>query len=167
MPQRVDLDPELAPVAIPASVLNEVYAHARETLPEECCGLITGSAEERFRSVVRCRNEMTLQHERDPKAFPRDGREGFYMNEFDYLEATRDAEARGESVTAVYHSHVDCGAYFSEMDQEFAGRPLYPFPKADHLVVAVSGGRIREQALFRRESEGGAFVGRAIQSIPK
>ena len=161
MRRRIEVDAELAPVLIPAAVLNEVFAHARESEPEECCGLITGDDQEPYRHVVRCRNDMTQKHRRDPVDFPRDGREGFYMNELDYLRAEDDAEGRGERITCVYHSHVEAGAYFSEMDQDFAAQPLFPFPEADHLVVAVIGAKVVEQAVFR--PSGGAFVGCRVE----
>jgi proteasome lid subunit RPN8/RPN11 len=145
---------------VPAAALNEVFAHAREAEPEECCGLISGDDANPYRNVIRCRNDMTLQHQRDPASYPRDGRQGFYMNEQDYLRAEDDAEARGERITCVYHSHVEAGAYFSEMDQDFAAQPLFPFPDADHLVVAVVGGKVVDQAIFRREAAG--FVGHVV-----
>ncbi len=69
-------------------------------------------------------------------------------------------------MTVVYHSHVDCGAYFSAMDQEFASRPLYPFPEADHLVVAIAGGSIKEQGVFRLNRESGRFIGFNVVSRP-
>ena len=166
MTQRVDLNPELEAVGIPASILNEVYAHALETLPEECCGLIVGACEDPHREVFRCRNDMTLQHQRDARAFPRDGKQGFYMNETDYLHAAQQASARGHGVTVVYHSHVDCGAYFSAMDQDFATRPLYPCPEADHLVVGIAGGHVKEQGLFRYDREAGRFSGHPVISLP-
>lgn len=166
MPQRVNPDPSLEAIAMPAQMLNEVYAHARETLPEECCGLIVGTPKEPHRVAIRCRNDMTLHHQRDAVAFPRDGRQGFFMNETDYLEADREAAARGERVTVVYHSHVDCGAYFSAMDQDFAARPLYPFPDADHLVVGLAGGHVKEQGLFRLDRSNGRFFGRTVVSLP-
>lgn len=160
MPRRIEVDPAQPPVLLPAAVLNEVFAHAREADPEECCGLVTGDAAQPYRHVVRCRNDMTRHHQRDPAAFPRDGRQGFYMNEQDYLRAEDDATARGERITCVYHSHVDAGAYFSEMDQDFASEPLFPFPDADHLVVSVVGGKVVDQALFRRDGAG--FAGRFV-----
>ncbi len=166
MPRRVNPDPSLDPVAFPIPILNEIYAHARETLPEECCGLIVGDARERHQEVIRCRNDMTQHHQRDANAYPRDGRQGFFMNENDYLAADRSASARGLQVTVVYHSHVDCGAYFSAMDQEFASRPLYPFPEADHLVVAIAGGSIKEQGVFRLNRESGRFIGFNVVSRP-
>jgi adenylyltransferase/sulfurtransferase len=158
--RRIEADADLAPVQIPTAVLNEVFAHAREADPEECCGLITGSDGAPYRHVVRCRNDMTLQHQRDPESYPRDGRQGFYMNEQDYLDADGDADARGERITCVYHSHVEAGAYFSEMDQDFAGQAHFPFPDAEHLVVSVIGGKVVDQAIFRREPAG--FVGRVV-----
>ena len=37
-PGRIDVDEALPSVEIPRSTLNDLYAHAIETLPEECCG---------------------------------------------------------------------------------------------------------------------------------
>jgi adenylyltransferase/sulfurtransferase len=162
--RRIEVDLELPPVLVPATVLNEVFAHAREADPEECCGLVTGDDAHPWRQVVRCRNDMTRHHQRDPEAYPRDGRQGFYMNEQDYLRVEDEAQARGERVTCVYHSHVDAGAYFSEMDQDFASEALFPFPDADHLVVSVVGGKVVDQALFRRHD--GRFAGRAVLPEP-
>lgn len=164
MRERIVADPDLEPEVIPASVLHDVFAHAREADPEECCGLITGDEGERYRHVVRCRNDMTLHHRRDPLAYPRDGREGFFMNEQDYQRAADEAEANRERVFCVYHSHVGCGAWFSELDQEFAEQPHFPFPVATHLVVSVMGGKVVDQALFERAdtSQGPRFVGRPV-----
>lgn len=164
MRRRIEVDPAQPPVLLPVAVLNEVFAHAREADPEECCGLVTGDDAQPYRHVVRCRNDMTRHHQRDPVAFPRDGSQGFYMNEQDYLRAEDEAGARGERITCVYHSHVNAGAYFSEMDQDFASEPLFPFPDADHLVVSVVGGKVVDQALFRRQADG--FAGRLVAFEP-
>lgn len=134
---RVEVDNSLPPVVLPARIVSELLGHARETLPEECCGLIVGSAERRYRRLVRCRNEMTQRHRADPIGFPLDGRAAFWMNEADYMHTRDEAEATGERVTAVYHSHVGTGAYLSEMDLDYARHALFPFPDADQIVVAV------------------------------
>lgn len=160
--ERVDVDRNLPSVEIPSRVLNELYAHALETLPEECCGLIVGDDEERHAELVRCRNEMTLRHREEPEVFPRDGREAFYMSPLDYMRAHEKAEAGGRRVTAIYHSHVGVGAYLSEMDQEFAAGELFPFPDADHIVVAVLDRKVDSVAFFRRSPQG--FTGRTVSS---
>ena len=151
---------------IASEILNEIFAHAREADPEECCGLILGTDAVPYLRVLRCRNDMTRWHERDPETYPRDGTQGFYMNEQDYLRAEEEATGHGERITCVYHSHVECGAYFSEMDQDFALQELFPFPDAEHLVVAVMGGKVVEQALFRRESGAERFAGRPVLHGP-
>jgi len=156
---RVEVDLRRPPVVVPARVLHEMASHAREADPEECCGLVTGDGRERFREVCRCRNEMTALHERDPRRHPRDGTQAFHMNEHDYLAVARQAEAKDERVTAVYHSHVGFGVYFSALDREYAEQELFPFPGADHIVLSLVEGRI-QAGLFQRTASG--FVGRAL-----
>jgi adenylyltransferase/sulfurtransferase len=157
---RIDVDDSLAPIGLPADLLHELCKHALETQPEECCGLVLGDAERRFQQLVRCRNEMTALHQNDPVAHPRDGRAAFYMSAHDYLKALEDAEAAGLDVTAVYHSHVGVGAYLSEMDQEYAAQPLFPFPDADQIVIPVYDRTVRPVAIFRRGADG--FVGHPV-----
>ena len=95
MSGHVEVDPSLAPVVIPGRLLNEIYTHALESQPEECCGLLTGKEGWRFDAIHRCRNEMTRLHRQDPVSYPRGGERAFHMNEFDYLRVQRDAEAAG------------------------------------------------------------------------
>jgi len=56
-----------------------------------------------------------------------------------------DAAAKGEQVVCFYHSHIDCGAYFSRMDKDVLtvfGEP--EFPDAVHVVVSVQERKIME-----------------------
>lgn len=162
MRERVFPDPEQPAVEIPGPVLNEICAHALTTQPEECCGVVVSRGGERFGDVMRCRNDMTAHHRADPVRYPRDGRQAYHMNEADYLRAVTEAEERGDRVTAVYHSHVGADAYFSELDQEFALQPLFPFPDAAQFVVAVWEEKVRAVALFEREAGGEDFRGRQV-----
>jgi len=143
-------------------VLNEMRGHALETLPEECCGLLVGGKPGHFEEVYRCRNDMTRLHQQDPVTYPRDGRRAFHMSELDYARIDRHAAARGGRVTGVYHSHVEAGAYFSEMDQKFVLDPLFPFPEAEHVVLAVVDGVVREMAAFRWAPDCKRFEGRSV-----
>jgi proteasome lid subunit RPN8/RPN11 len=162
--RRLDVDEALPPVVIPGRILNELFTHALETLPEECCGLIVGDEGEPFRRLVRCRNDMTQRHRSDPDRYPRDAREAFYMNEIDYLRALEQAEDAGEGVTAVYHSHVGSGAYLSEMDLEYAESEWFPFREADQIVVAVFERRVTGVGIFQRMAIGRPFLGRRLES---
>ncbi len=162
--RRIDVDEALPSVEIPRRILNDLYAHAIETLPDECCGLIVGTDEDRFQRLVRCRNEMTMHHRQDPVEYPRDGSEAFYMNSLDYMMVQEEAEARGARVTAVYHSHVGVGAYLSGMDLAYAESASFPFPDADHIVVAVFDRKVDSVAFFRQDGEGQSFLGRTVVS---
>jgi proteasome lid subunit RPN8/RPN11 len=162
---RIDVNRALPPVTISARVLSAICEHARETHPEECCGLILGEAPGVFGWASRCRNEMTRLHRRDPVHYPRDGTRAFHMNEADMLRALEEAEAKAQRVTAVYHSHANAGPYFSEVDQEFVRRPGFPFPDAQHVVVSVLDGLVRESAVFRRTEEEPGFEGRLLMGV--
>ena len=162
--RRVDVDEGLPSVEIPRRILNDLYAHAIETLPEECCGLIIGSDGDPLQRLVRCRNEMTMRHEEDPVEYPRDGVDAFYMSHLDYMRALEEAEANGNRVTAVYHSHVGVGAYLSEMDLAYAESDLSPFPDADHIVVAMLDRKVDSVAYFRQGGEERSFSGCTIVS---
>jgi proteasome lid subunit RPN8/RPN11 len=149
-------------LAVPARVLGDLQEHARETHPEECCGLVLGRRIGALERVVRCRNEMTRLHRQDPERYPRDGREGFHMNEADVHQAQKFADAEGWRVTGVYHSHADAGPYFSTLDQEFASQPGFPFPDALHIVVSVLEGLVKEVAAFERDGTAAGFSGRLL-----
>ena len=165
MGRQAEVEESLREARMPRRILNDLYSHALETQPEECCGLIIGDVAERYRRVFRCCNEMTQRHQQDPVAYPRDGREAFYMNEHDYMSAQEKADSGGLSVTAVYHSHVGGAVYFSEMDIEYAESALFPFPDAEHIVVSVSEGAVRGLGLFWRDGAGGAFIGRRVKPL--
>ncbi len=95
-------------------------------------------------------------------SFPRDGRKAFHMSEADYLRVQEEADERGQQVTAVYHSHANAGAYFSELDQEFASQRAFPFPEAHHIVISVVDGLLKETAVFRRNEDSHGFEGRLL-----
>ena len=162
MSRRVEVDETLEPVSIPGRIINELCAHALETLPEECCGLILGNVDHRYREVSRCRNDMTQRHRRDPVTYPRSGEHAFYMNELDYMKVAEHAHGADEQITAVYHSHVGAGAYLSELDLEYAENDFFPFPDSDQLVIAVCHSKVTGIGLFRRNGAEAPFVGRII-----
>ena len=124
---------------------------------------VLGDVRERFRHLVRCRNEMTERHNSDPRSYPRDNRTGFYMNPLEVEQVQRAADENGVQVTAVYHSHVGAGAYLSDLDLRHAEDDLFLFPRADWIVLAVVENRIGQVALFRRSPEG--FRGHPVESV--
>ncbi len=73
------------------------------------------------------------------------------------LRLMESLEAEGGAVVAVWHSHVEVGAYFSEKDRADAvvnGEPV--LPGVEYLVLGVRGGRVTEAKRYLYEA--GAFV---------
>ena len=164
----VEIDPALEPVETSCLILHEIEQEARSSYPEECCGLLSGDDTVRFRHLHKCSNTMTARHRESPGTHPHDGRSAFLIDPLVYARIEEEAIAGGERVTAVYHSHVGVRAYFSAIDLAFASRPDFPFPDADHIVVAVADGVVRreERALYRRAFAGGPFRGHPLRELP-
>ncbi|MBI3455879.1 MAG: M67 family metallopeptidase [Candidatus Rokubacteria bacterium] len=138
--------------------LAAIRKQAEAEYPAECCGvlLVRGGLAERL--LHPCRNIQNTLHAQDPARFPRDARTAYYIAHDDLIEISRK-EIEGYRVHAIYHSHVDVGAYFSETDRRQAlvdGQPAYP--TAIYVVVAVNGGRAGEARAFRWGPCAGQFA---------
>lgn len=88
---------------IPAALLDEIVAHAREDLPNECCGLVGGSGEE-AKSVYRTRNAFE-----SPMRFNIHPSDLFRVLEQEIPES-------GQELVAMYHSHPVSEARPSQTD---------------------------------------------------
>ena len=111
--------------------------------PSECCGIVTGA--ESSQRVHPCRNRQDELHAKDPESHPRTSREAYDIDRNEMERIFADAAAKGEQVVCFYHSHIDCGAYFSQMDKEVLtvfGEP--EFPDALHVVVSVQDRQVKE-----------------------
>jgi proteasome lid subunit RPN8/RPN11 len=81
---------------LPAQLVEEMYAHAKAALPNECCGLLAGQVESG--GVGRVERRYPLSNAAaSPVEYNAEPRE--------LLAASRDMRARGLVELAVYHSH--------------------------------------------------------------
>lgn len=100
--------------------------------------------------VVPVENAADRYHALDPARFPRTGRDSYLMDPKAQLRIHRELEAWGGEIAAIWHSHVEVGAYFSAKDRADAvveGQPTVP--GAEYLVLGVRGGRVTEVKRFR------------------
>jgi proteasome lid subunit RPN8/RPN11 len=105
-------------VNIARLALDEIVAHARRSVPLECCGLLIG---DRLR-IVAARPAVNLaasptRYELDPRA---------------HIEARREARADGLEVVGFYHSHPLGPARPSPTDIAEAS-----YPEAIWIVVGL------------------------------
>ena len=146
-----------------ADVLADIYAHARATYPEECCGFLLGPYDQPVVDEVhRCVNEQNRYHALDPERFPRTAREAYFLGGKD-LRFLLNSHSSPRPVKIIYHSHPDVGAYFSAEDTRAAlGRepdataePQYP---VDHIVIDAQADHIGGAKLFRWHPPTQTFV---------
>ncbi len=130
--------------------LTPVLAHLEAAYPNEGCGVVLkGPNGHRVRPM---QNAYDRYHAVAPEQFPRTARTAYSFDPKEWLGVSQEADALGEAVSAIFHSHCDVGAYFSAEDRAMAapdGEPL--LPGVEYLVVAVDQGKATAAKAFRWE----------------
>lgn len=137
--------------------VDEIYRHALQENPGECCGVVTGNEDRQ--TVHRCLNIQNRLHLEDPGAHPRDARTAYAIDRKEMDKIISSANSKDEGILAFYHSHIEHDAYFSETDkaaQTVFGEP--EFPEAEHIIVSVRDGKIKEIKSFKWDSNKKDFV---------
>ena len=107
-------------ITIPSAQVAEMIAHALETDPEECCGILFG----RGTVVTRSRRVRNVHESRARR---------YTMAPLELINAEREADRRGEEFVAFYHSHPSSQPYPSERDVKQA------FHDVVHVIVSLMG----------------------------
>jgi proteasome lid subunit RPN8/RPN11 len=107
-------------VRISQGLIDEMIAHAREDLPNECCGMVGGAGDEAT-SVIRVTNSAAspLRYEMDPQ------------EQYNALKAIEDG---GNELLAIYHSHTKSAAYPSQTDVNQA----VAWPEQIYVIVSLA-----------------------------
>ncbi len=137
------------------AVLDRIAALCEADPSREACGFVLRRGG--VLVVVPVPNVADRYHAADPARFPRTSRDSYLMDPRVQLRVHEDLARVGGEIAAVWHSHVEAGAYFSEKDRADAlldGAPV--IPGAEYLVLSVRGGKVAERRRYRLE--GGDFV---------
>jgi proteasome lid subunit RPN8/RPN11 len=111
-----------------------MVSHARQTYPNECCGAMLGSIEAAGKIV---RAALPLENAFDGVQAAR-----YELRPQDLLAADRAAHERHMDLIGIYHSHPDCGAYFSQTDLQNSC-PWYSF-----VVLSIRQGAFHHAASY-------------------
>lgn len=139
---------------IPRTVLDIVERAGREAYArdEEACGYLEGPADDALAidRAVELENLANKYHQVDPEGHPRTGREYFKINTLKFDRAIASARDVGRAVKVFFHSHLDCGAYFSAEDAASMtmGGSEGPTYALAYLVTAVDDGAVTAHKLF-------------------
>jgi proteasome lid subunit RPN8/RPN11 len=105
-------------LSLPAALIEEMIAHAREDAPNECCGIIAGE-DGRATKLYRAKNA-----EASPYRYSVDPQDLFRIH--------RECEENGWDFLVIYHSHVASEAYPSATDVRLAF-----WPEAYYVLVSL------------------------------
>ncbi len=105
---------------ISQQLVGEMVAHAREDLPNECCGMV-GGRDGAATEVIRVVNAAAtpLRYEMDPQG------------QFNALKTIEDG---GNELLAIYHSHTKSAAYPSQTDVNQA----VAWPDQIYVIVSLA-----------------------------
>jgi [CysO sulfur-carrier protein]-S-L-cysteine hydrolase len=109
---------------------DEIVAHAREDLPNECCGIV---AAENGRAVKVFR---ATNAEASPVRYGLDPREQYQI--------MTEIDRSGWTLGAIYHSHTRSPAYPSQTDVNLAF-----YPDALYLIVSLEDPERPDLRAFR------------------
>jgi proteasome lid subunit RPN8/RPN11 len=118
--------------------LKEIYAHAKETYPYECCGFLIGQFEQEglVRQVRRATNQNTERTDR------------FVINPQEYMQAQFEAEDAGLDIIGFYHSHPDWPAIPSQTDIDNAAWDYF------YVIASIHEGMPLNTNVWRLADEG-------------
>lgn len=151
-------------VRITASALAEVERAGREAYrrDEEACGFISGPAGDELLAdrATELENLANKYHRADPESHPRTGREYFKVNALKFERALDEGRTSGRPVKVFFHSHLDCGSYFSTEDAASMtmGGGESPTFELAYLVTAVDAGEVTAHRLFIWDQDARGFV---------
>lgn len=114
-------------VRVTRGVLEAMTAHARQTDPAECCGLLVGTPLLIDESVPT--ENLAVRPTR------------FQVDPLEHIKLNRRLRGSGRAVIGAYHSHPHSAAEPSELDIAEAH-----YPEFVHIIVSLVGdipGRVR------------------------
>jgi proteasome lid subunit RPN8/RPN11 len=113
-------------MVIPAALLEDLVAHAREEYDEECCGMVAYDRASADGSPLAVRVHRAKNVFASRKRFEIDGRE--------LLRTLNEFEDEGWELGAIYHSHTHTEPYPSQTDINFAAN----WPGLEWVIVGLA-----------------------------
>jgi len=118
--------------------LKQIYAHAKETYPYECCGFLLGHFEDGG-LVCQVKQAENQNKERTDR---------FIISSQAFAKTQFAADEAGLEIIGVYHSHPDWPPIPSQTDMESAWEEVY------YLIASVHEGMPLNTNVWRLANEG-------------
>ncbi len=125
--------------------LDQMVEHAIRGYPNEACGLLLGiKGKDSVDEFVAMKNIYDVMHAKDSETYPRTAKTAYLIDPREQQALFDAAEKNGREVKAIFHSHTDHDAYFSEEDRLVAapwGEPM--FPGVSYVVASIWDGTLK------------------------
>src|SRR5258707_12482949 len=108
--------------------LRPILRHLEAAYPNEGCGVILRNLANGRCRVQPMRNAYDEYRARDPSGYPRSSRTAYVFDSREQLRVWETAEAAGDHVAGVFHSHTDAGAHSLPEDRAMTRRSGGPVP---------------------------------------
>jgi proteasome lid subunit RPN8/RPN11 len=118
--------------------LKQIYAHAKETYPFECCGFLLGSFDD----------NGLVQHVRRATNQNADRTDRFIISPEEFAQTQFAADDAGMDIIGIYHSHPDWPPIPSQTDMESAWEDVY------YLIASVHESMPLNTNVWRLATEG-------------
>ena len=118
--------------------LKQIYAHAGETYPYECCGFLLGSFAQGGQ-VQQVRPATNQNSERTDR---------FIISAEEYAQVQFAADEAGLEIIGIYHSHPDWPPIPSQTDMASAWEEVY------YLITSIHEGRPLNTNVWRLAGDG-------------
>lgn len=125
-------------IKLRSAQVEEMFAHAREMNPAECCGLVGGAGDGQAQSIYRLRNVSAA-----PLV-------AYEAAAEDLFAAQKLMRERGEQLLGIYHSHPRA----HEPVPSVTDVRLAYYPLAVYFIIGLSGEGPRLRAFRINESLG-------------
>ena len=136
-------------VRIAHGFVEEMVAHAKDDLPNECCGILAGPEGEVARSFRMTNVEASPFR--------------FSMDPGELVRVDGEAGDQGWELLAIYHSHTGSPAYPSDTDVRIAGGTAELWPDTRYVLVSLMDPETPDVRIFR--ISGGVVTEEALEVV--
>ena len=136
-------------VRIARSFVEEMVAHAKDDLPNECCGILAGPEGEVAKSFRMTNVEASPFR--------------FSMDPGELVRVDGEAGDNGWELLAIYHSHTGSPAYPSDTDVRIAGGTAELWPDTRYVLVSLMDPETPDVRIFR--ISGGVVTEEALEVV--
>ena len=110
-------------VQITKALVDDMVAHAKADLPNECCGILAGPEGTVMKSYRMSNVEASPFR--------------FSMDPLELVKVDSEAGDNGWDLLAIYHSHTGSEAYPSDTDVRIAGETAALWPDVRYVLVSL------------------------------